>query len=87
MKELQNKEITFWKDILQKYFIDGPKVAVIGMPSIVKQQELAIEESDRKEERIKTLREEGLKQKALELLNAKVECEVIILYILLYYIF
>ncbi|VVC45099.1 Peptidase M16, C-terminal,Metalloenzyme, LuxS/M16 peptidase-like,Peptidase M16, N-terminal [Cinara cedri] len=75
LNELQNKEITFWKNILQKYFIDGPKIVVEGMPSVIKQKELAKEENDRKESRIKILGEEGLKQKALELLNAKIECE------------
>lgn len=71
-----NKELPFWRGILEKYFINGHKVIVRGIPSIEKQKELAEEEEARVQERIKTLGEEGLKKKAIELLNAKVECEV-----------
>uniref|UniRef100_A0A2S2PA73 Presequence protease, mitochondrial n=1 Tax=Schizaphis graminum TaxID=13262 RepID=A0A2S2PA73_SCHGA len=75
LKQLDNEEIIFWKGILEKYFINGNRVIVRGIPSIKKQEELANEEKERVQERQKTLGEEGLKKKAVELLNAKVECE------------
>lgn len=46
------------------------------MPSIKKQDELAAEEENRVQKRKDALGEEGLKQKAFELLSAKIECEV-----------
>lgn len=61
---------------MEKYFIKSHKVIVRGIPSIKKQEELAAEEKKRVQERKRTLGEEGLKKKAVELLNAKVECEV-----------
>lgn len=76
LDQLHKEHITFWKGILEKYFINGHKVIVRGMPSIKKQEELAIEEKARVQERKNTLGDEGLKKKAIELLNAKVECEV-----------
>lgn len=76
LKKLHNEDITFWRRILEKYFINGHKVIVRGIPSIEKQKELASEEEERVQERIKILGKEGLKKKAIELLNAKVECEV-----------
>jgi len=76
LKQLNNEGITFWKGILEKYFINSNRVIVRGIPSIKKQEELANEEKERVQERRKTLGEEGLKKKAVELLNAKVECEV-----------
>lgn len=66
----------FWKDILEKYFINGPRVVVRGIPSIKKQEELAAEEKKRIQDRKEAMGEDGLKQKAFELLNAKKECEV-----------
>lgn len=66
--------------MLNKYFVNGNRVVVRGVPSIKKQEELAAEEKKRVQERKDTLGEEGLKRKAVELLNAKVECEVIILH-------
>lgn len=41
-----------------------------------KQEQLADEEKKRVQERKELLEEEGLKKKAVELLNAKIECEV-----------
>jgi len=76
LKQLENEEITFWKGILKKYLINDNRVIVRGIPSIKKQEELASEEKERVQERQKTLGEDGLKKKAVELLNAKVECEV-----------
>jgi len=76
LKELQNKEIMFWKEILKKYFINCNRVIVRGIPSIERQEELANQEKERVQERHTTLGKEGLKEKAVELLNAKVECEV-----------
>jgi len=76
LKQLKNEELTFWKEILKKYLINSNRVIVRGTPSIKKQKELAKEEKERVQERIKTLGEDGLKKKAIELLNAKVECEV-----------
>lgn len=76
LKKLHNEELTFWRGILGKYFINSQKIIVRGIPSIEKQKELADEEEKRIQERIKTLGEEGLKKKAIELLNAKVESEV-----------
>jgi len=76
LKQLHNEEIMFWKGILEKYLINGNRVIVRGIPSIKKQEELANEEKERVQERQKLLGEEGLKKKAVELLNAKVECEV-----------
>jgi Zn-dependent M16 (insulinase) family peptidase len=76
LNQLHEKQLIFWKEILEKYFIKSHKVIVRGMPSIKKQEELAAEEKERVQERKRTLGEEGLKKKAVELLNAKVECEV-----------
>jgi len=76
LKQLENEEITFWKGILQKYLINNNRVIVRGIPSIKKQEELANEEKERVQERQKILGKDGLKKKAVELLNAKVECEV-----------
>lgn len=76
LEQLQKEEITYWKEILQKYFINSHKVIVRGMPSIKKQEELAAEEKDRVQERKIKLGDDGLKKKAIELLNAKVESEV-----------
>lgn len=87
LDELQCKEIIFWKGILEKYFINCNRVIVRGIPSIKKQEELANEEKERVQERCKALGEEGLKIKAVELLNAKVECEVrIVKYLIKLYI-
>lgn len=76
LKQLYNENLTFWKGILKKYFINGHRVVVKGMPSIKKQEELAAEEKERVQKRKNILGEDGLKKKAIELLNAKVECEV-----------
>lgn len=76
LTQLHNEEVLFWKGILQKYIINNHRVIVRGMPSMKKQEELASEEENRVQERKKTWGEVGLKKKAIELLNAKVECEV-----------
>lgn len=46
------------------------------MPSIKKREQLADEEKKRVQERKESFGEDGLKKKAVELLNAKIECEV-----------
>lgn len=76
LEQLNKEELSFWKGILDKYLIKSHKVIIRGIPSIKKQEELAAEEKERVQERKRTLGEEGLKKKAVELLNAKVECEV-----------
>lgn len=76
LEQLHKEEITFWKEMLMTYFINSHKVIVRGMPSIKKQEELAAEEKDRVQKRKDTLGNDGLKKKAMELLNAKVQCEV-----------
>ncbi|XP_025203253.1 uncharacterized protein C05D11.1-like isoform X2 [Melanaphis sacchari] len=75
LRQIQEEDIMFWKEILKKYLINGNRVIIRGIPSIKKQEELANEEKERVQERQRTLGEEGLKKKAVELLNAKVECE------------
>lgn len=81
---MHNEEIKFWTGILEKYFINSHRVIFRGMPSIKKQEELAAEEKKRVQNRKDTLGEDGLKKKAIELLQAKQECEVN--YIINYYL-
>lgn len=76
---MYKKDIAFWKEILEKYFVKSHRIIVRGTPSIKKQEDLAAEEKERIQSRKETLGEEGLKKKALELLNAKIDCEVNIL--------
>lgn len=85
LEQLHKEKITFWKELLNKYLINGNRVVVRGLPSIKKQEELAAEEKERVQGRKNTFGVEGLKKKAVELLNAKVECEVNIIYNLLLY--
>jgi len=78
LKQLLKEDESFWKEIVKKYLINAHRIIVRGMPSIIKQEELANEENNRVQERKDKLGVEGLKKKAVELLNAKIECEVIL---------
>ncbi|XP_050537014.1 uncharacterized protein C05D11.1-like isoform X2 [Daktulosphaira vitifoliae] len=75
IKQLLSEDIVFWKNILRDYLLNDYKVIVKGIPSIQKQHELANEEIQRVLQRKKDLGDDGLKLKAIELLNAKTECE------------
>ncbi|XP_050537012.1 uncharacterized protein LOC126903090 isoform X2 [Daktulosphaira vitifoliae] len=73
--QLLREDILYWKNILRDYLLNDYKVIVKGIPSIQKQHELANEEIQRVLQRKKDLGDDGLKLKAIELLNAKTECE------------
>ncbi|XP_050535489.1 uncharacterized protein C05D11.1-like isoform X4 [Daktulosphaira vitifoliae] len=73
--QLLREDILYWKNILRDYLLNDYKVIVKGIPSIQKQHELANEEIRRVLQRKKDLGDDGLKLKAIELLNAKTECE------------
>ncbi|XP_050528273.1 uncharacterized protein C05D11.1-like [Daktulosphaira vitifoliae] len=75
LKKLISEDISFWKQILNDYFISNHKVVVRGIPSIKRQQDLANEEVQRVSQRKKDLGDDGLKLKSIKLLNAKTECE------------
>ena len=78
LKKLQLKPKNYWLDLLKKYFIDAPSATVRGIPSSMKQQELAEEESKRIKEQMKKLGPEGLKEKEDELMKSIEENEVFV---------
>ncbi|XP_050435416.1 uncharacterized protein C05D11.1-like isoform X2 [Adelges cooleyi] len=75
LKQLYKEDILFWIEILETYFIDNKRVVARGSPSNKRRNDLAAEEHNRIAQRKAMLGEEGLKTKAIELLNAKNECE------------
>ncbi|GIZ49604.1 hypothetical protein CKM354_001263400 [Cercospora kikuchii] len=62
-----------WRDFLKKYFVDAHHVCVLGQPSHELQKQLADEEKARVEAQQGKLGEEGLKQLAEKLEQAKAE--------------
>ncbi|XP_001603808.1 uncharacterized protein C05D11.1 [Nasonia vitripennis] len=75
LKKLKLKPVTYWIELLNKYFIQAPSAVMKGIPSIDKQQELADIEQKRVSEQIKKLGPEGLKKKDQELQKSIVENE------------
>ncbi|XP_050536251.1 uncharacterized protein C05D11.1-like [Daktulosphaira vitifoliae] len=75
LNNLLREDISFWKEILNDYFLNNHKIVVRGVPSIKKKHELANEEIQRVSKRKNDLGDDGLKIKAIELQKAKTECE------------
>lgn len=62
-----------WTDLLQKYFVDNPRLVVIGRPSSALSDKLKADTKALEEERRKTLGDEGLKKLEEQLEAAKKE--------------
>lgn len=62
-----------WREILRKWISDAGHVTILGKPSASLSKKLETEEKDRVAAQIKSLGEEGLKEKARKLDEAKAE--------------
>lgn len=76
MNELYSKDIHFWKGILNDYFINAHRVISRIIPSAQKTVDFIHETNRRFGERRQLLGDDGLKEKAIELLKAKEELMV-----------
>ncbi|XP_069192343.1 uncharacterized protein C05D11.1 isoform X2 [Procambarus clarkii] len=60
-EHLLHESCKYWIHLIRKYFLDGPSVAIRGVPSKAEATRLEQEDKKRVEERKKELGEEGLK--------------------------
>lgn len=70
VNKLQSYELSYWTDLLRKYFIDNKSVVVRTYPSIAEKEKLAKDEVERLQLRRDELGEEGLLKKGVELDDA-----------------
>lgn len=76
LKKLETEPESYWLNLLKKYLLDPPLVAVKGIPSLEKRQELSENEKERVAKQIEELGEEGLGRKEKELQDAIAKNEV-----------
>lgn len=70
LDKLKNEDVNFWRDLMKKYLVDGPSVAVRGIPSKKEQKRLEEEDAARVAERVKMFGDDGLAKKDKELMDA-----------------
>ena len=71
-RDMQARESNFWIDLLQKYFVDKPRVLVQGKPLKQLEADMKAAEKKRIAEQVEKLGEAGLKEKA-EILEKAME--------------
>ncbi|XP_072172090.1 uncharacterized protein C05D11.1-like [Diadema setosum] len=74
-KRLNSEPLTFWTDLLKKYFVGPPSVTIVGEPSKKLAEDMAKGEKERVAKQRETLGEAGLKEKNTILENANEENE------------
>lgn len=60
---MQKEPKSFWLELLNKYFVGAKSISIQGVPSVEEHEKMAKEEKERIDEQIKSLGEEGLKEK------------------------
>lgn len=70
-KELLEKPIDFWRDMIKTYVLDAHRVIINVRPSTEEAKRVSTENDERVKQRKEALGEEGLKKKAEELAEAK----------------
>lgn len=63
LEKMLKEPKSYWLKLLHKYFLDNNAVSIQGVPSVEEHEKMAKEEKERIEEQIKSLGEEGLKEK------------------------
>lgn len=71
--KLQEEKLSYWLDLLRKYFVDNKSVTVRAVPSIAEKEKLAKDEAERVEQRKVEFGVDGLAQKGKELEEAMTE--------------
>lgn len=77
LEKMKKEPQSFWVNLLQEYFVDGPSVTVKGVPSIEEQARLTAEEEASVNERVKMLGSDGLAMNEKNLLDAMAKNDVI----------
>ncbi|KAJ8023724.1 hypothetical protein HOLleu_36243 [Holothuria leucospilota] len=75
-KKLKTESVSFWINLLKKYFVEGHSVVIIGDPSNKLADDMAKEEKERVRKQQEALGEEGLKMKGHILKDAIEKNEV-----------
>ena len=73
LNRLQKEDAEFWREMMAPFAAETSLVTVIGRPSKAKRAENEAKEKKYVEDRIKELGEEGLKEKAKILAEAKAQ--------------
>ncbi|XP_073987977.1 uncharacterized protein C05D11.1-like [Rhodnius prolixus] len=76
LEKMKKEPQSFWVNLLQEYFVDGPSVTVKGVPSIEEQARLTAEEEASVNERVKMLGSDGLAMNEKNLLDAMAKNDV-----------